>query len=124
MHEVGFATTILEEVKKEAKKQNALKVTSVELVLGELTLIDSEQLIFLLNSIIQDDIIKGADFKVKKQRAEGECSCGYSGPLEYKEEFHQLLYVKCPRCDGIPKIKKGDECVIEKINMEVEERSK
>ncbi|MFQ6050831.1 MAG: hydrogenase maturation nickel metallochaperone HypA [Candidatus Hydrothermarchaeota archaeon] len=121
MHELAFASNILEKIKKEAKKHKAHKVISVELNLGELLFLDPEQLKFLLETLIDDDIIKGADFKIKMQKAEGECNCGYTGPLDYKEESHQLIYIKCPVCNGMPEIRKGNECIIEKINMEVED---
>ncbi|MBU7004042.1 MAG: hydrogenase maturation nickel metallochaperone HypA [Theionarchaea archaeon] len=77
MHELSAATAILRTVQQTAEGRNARKITKVRVEIGELTLLNPEQLRFCFGIAAKDTIAEGAELEVEVNPATIECSsCG------------------------------------------------
>jgi hydrogenase nickel incorporation protein HypA/HybF len=121
MHEVSVMSSILEQVLKELDKHEVRKVEEVELVVGELTFLGHEQLMFAYEIMSRDTPLEGAELKIMTENIEVECSsCGYSGPTDYLdgEEYHRSVPIlHCPKCSGKVIIVKGKRCGVTSIKV-------
>jgi hydrogenase nickel incorporation protein HypA/HybF len=92
MHELSLAQAIVDVVVEEAHKAQARKVCSVTLILGELSGVVEEQLLFCLPMVAKDTTAEGAELHVV--RVEGEAFCA-----SCERSFHMThLLDPCPRC--------------------------
>jgi hydrogenase nickel incorporation protein HypA/HybF len=121
MHEISVMSSILEQVLKELDKHEVEKVEEVELVVGELTFLGYEQLMFAYEIMSRDTPLEGAELKIVTEKLEVECSsCGYSGATDYLEgeEYHMSIPVlHCPKCGGKVLIAKGKRCGVTSIKV-------
>lgn len=105
----------------EAQKQNAVKVTEVEVEIGDLTFLGIEQVRFAYEILIDKTIAKDSKLTIKQIPGRGKCeSCGYDGPLSYlnDEQFHMIVPTfNCPRCGKPLSISAGRECVLKRIRI-------
>jgi len=107
---MGFAQSLFENVMRIAKENNAKKVSRITLELGELLLINPEQLEFCFQVLSNDSILKDSKLEFEFVKPLVKCiACGkeYSEVRSYCE------------CGGIVSIEGGKEIVIKKIEMEV-----
>ncbi len=124
MHEFATMQQIIYAILEEAKKCNAKEVSKVFLEIGELTFLGEEQLKFAFDILKEETILENAELIIEKVKAKIKCECGYEGGIEYglKEEFHIAFPIlKCPVCGGDVEIIKGRECLIKKVEMEIED---
>ncbi len=117
-------TQIVNAVLQEASSRGAERVTSIELEIGELSFLGEEQLAFAFEVLSSDNILKGAELKMKKISAEVECKkCGFRGePERASDEMHMALslpIVKCPKCDGEVNIIAGRDCIVRNIRLQI-----
>ena len=121
MHEVSVMSSILEQVLKELDKHEVEKVEEVELVVGELTFLGQEQLMFAYEIMSRDTLLEGSELKIVTESLEVQCSsCDYSGPADYldDEEYHRSVPVlHCPKCSGKVSIVKGKRCGVTSIKV-------
>jgi len=121
MHEFSRTSQIVEAVLNEAQKQNAVKVTEVEVEIGDLTFLGIEQVRFAYEILIDKTIAKDSKLTIKQIPGRGKCeSCGYDGPLSYlnDEQFHMIVPTfNCPRCGKPLSISAGRECVLKRIRI-------
>lgn len=124
MHEFSLANQIVEKVLDLAKGKKTKKVASIEVSVGELTLLgEEEQVKFWLKELLnQKEITKDARIKLNTIKALVKCKkCGYEGDLkvEIKHDHSQSAFL-CPTCgQGDLEIKRGRDCVIERIEVEM-----
>ncbi|HID47931.1 MAG TPA: hydrogenase maturation nickel metallochaperone HypA [Methanothermococcus okinawensis] len=122
MHELSYATsmlnTILDTVKNHNLK-NVKRVSKIKLEIGELTFINVEQLKFAFQVISKSTICEGAEIEVEFIKPYVTCKeCEYSGELEELED----LIISCPKCGSLSlKIEGGKEFNIKNITVEFEE---
>lgn len=64
MHELSLADGILKTVLHAAEKEGAKKVKSIKIEMGEILLVNSEQLIFCFDIISKDTIAEGAKLDI------------------------------------------------------------
>jgi len=125
MHEFSTMQSIVNAIMDEAKKHGAIKITKVELEIGELTFLGEEQLRFAFEILKEGTIMEKAELFIEKIGAEVKCiKCGYQGKVNYgmKEEFHlSFPILKCPECGGEVEIVRGRECIVKGVEMEVRE---
>lgn len=77
MHELSAATAILRTVQQTAEGKNARKITKVRVEIGELTLLNPEQLRFCFGIATKGTNAEDAELEVKVNPATIECvSCG------------------------------------------------
>jgi len=119
MHEFSISNEIVQNVLDTAKKNNGKKVLSVQLEIGELALLNVEQVTFWIHELFKGTIAEGAKVKVKTIKARIRCeSCGYKGgmKLDQKEPFRHFIPYSCPKCSSFQiKVEKGRECTLRRI---------
>jgi hydrogenase nickel incorporation protein HypA/HybF len=77
MHELSAATAILRTVQQTSEGKNARKITKVRVEIGELTLLNPEQLSFCFGIAAKGTNAEDAKLEVKVNPATIECnSCG------------------------------------------------
>ena len=82
MHEFSRTSQIVEAVLNEAEKQGALKVTEVEVEIGDLTFLGLEQVRFSYKILTEKTIARDSKLTMKRGHGKGKCDkCGYNGPL-------------------------------------------
>ncbi len=108
---MSFAISILENVLKVARERNAKIVTKIKMRVGELLLINPEQLEFCFKAISKDTIAENASLELEIAKADIKCiECGKEFPSPY---------TICD-CGGKVSIEGGKEFILESIEMEVE----
>ena len=119
MHEFSISSEIVRTVLIEAEKNNGKKVLSIQLEIGELALLNVEQVTFWIHQLFKGSIAEGAKVKVKMIKARIQCeSCGYKGGIspDIKDPFQHLIPYSCPRCGSFQiKVEKGRECTVRRI---------
>ena len=121
MHEGSIAREIFETVQKIAhEKKGDIKKISLEI--GELTLINPEQLIFWLNIFFEKEI----QVEIKVVEGKIECAdCGFKGSIQnvFDEVFHfSIPVLSCRECGGNNvKILEGKDLRIRNVELEIEE---
>jgi len=104
MHEASIGQSIVKTVLAEAEKQNAVKVDSVEIEIGELTFLGQDQVEFWIKTGFESTIAENAEIKFKKIKGRIKCKkCGYAGDITVKEDpqYHMLLpSFSCPQCNS------------------------
>ncbi|MHC1598983.1 MAG: hydrogenase maturation nickel metallochaperone HypA/HybF [Candidatus Methanofastidiosia archaeon] len=74
MHEVSVAQTIIDAVMNEAKEQKAVRILGVTLALGELTMINTEQIVFWIQSFLEGTIGEGAFVNIETIHGKVQCN--------------------------------------------------
>jgi hydrogenase nickel insertion protein HypA len=125
MHEFSMIQSIMELVKNEMEKRQAIRVLEIHLEVGELSFLSHEALQFGFGALVTGEpkIDKDA-LKIIPIPAEIKCTeCGHSGPMKNVEsaEYHLMAPVfQCPKCGGPVEIVRGKECIVKNLRMEVE----
>jgi hydrogenase nickel incorporation protein HypA/HybF len=121
MHEFSISSEIVRTVLEEAEKNKGKKVLSIQLEIGELTLLNQEQVTFWIQELFKGSVAEGARIRVKEIQARIKCeSCGYKGrnASDQKDLFQHLIPLSCPKCGLFQiKVEKGRECTLKKIQM-------
>ncbi|MBP2143199.1 hydrogenase nickel incorporation protein HypA/HybF [Methanococcus voltae] len=124
MHELSYATSILNSLLEAVENQKELgrkplKVSEINLEVGELTLIQMEQLKFAFEVIAEDTICNGMKFNIEYIKPQVQCKdCGYEGDVVPKDE----IGVYCPKCNSMHlKIKGGKEFNIKNAILEFDD---
>lgn len=112
MHEFAIAYDLYTTARKAALDNKADMVTKVCVDIGEMTMVNPEQVSFLFDALAREDpLMRDAIFECVVITPETRCSCGYSG----NERF------VCPCCGALPEVVKGREIVVRHIEIEVVE---
>lgn len=121
MHEFAVASEIVDQVLHSARKNQGKKILSIRLAIGELTLLNTEQLHFWVRELFKGSIAEDAEIEIHLIRARVSCGrCGYRGGIPSPQDqamSHQIL-PHCPRCHSFQiEIKKGRECLLKGIRV-------
>ena len=112
MHEFGIAYDIFKTARQAALDHHAAQVKKVCVDIGEMSMVNPEQVQFLFDTLSEEDpVLKGAVLESRVVAPETRCSCGYRG----NEKF------VCPGCGSLPELVKGREIVVTHIEIEVDE---
>jgi hydrogenase nickel incorporation protein HypA/HybF len=123
MHEAALAESILKTILDVALRNEAKEILRVEMEVGEICLVNMEQLTFLIGTFARETIAKDMEFLVKKVETKIRCKeCSYLGGIEYKEvdpEWHYRVPIfGCVRCkSNRTEIVQGKELTIKSIDM-------
>lgn len=110
MHEFAIAYDLYTTARKAALDHQADSVTKVCVDIGEMAMVNPEQVAFLFDTLVgEDPLMKNARLECMVIIPETRCSCGYTG----NERF------VCPRCGALPELVKGKEIVVRHIEIEV-----
>jgi hydrogenase nickel incorporation protein HypA/HybF len=119
MHEFSVSSEIVRTALDTAEKNHGKKVLSIQLEIGELTLLNVEQVTFWVQELFKGSMAEGAKIKVKTIKARIKCeACGYEGrnTSDQKDLLQYLIPLSCPKCGLFQiKVKKGRECTLKKI---------
>ena len=112
MHELSVAYDIYATARRTAQEHHARQISTVFVEIGEMAMINPEQVEFLFHTIAQDDeVFAGARLECTIVGVLSRCSCGYEG----EERFI------CPRCGALPEMIRGREVVVTNIEIEVDD---
>jgi hydrogenase nickel incorporation protein HypA/HybF len=121
MHELSISDEIVRNVLGAVKENHGKKVLSIQLEIGELTLLNVEQVTFWIHELFKGSVAEGAKVKVRTIKARIKCeSCGYKGGIRSDQEdsFRHFALQTCPQCNSFQfKVEKGRECILRKIQV-------
>lgn len=121
MHEFSIASSIVEKVVGICAKRAIRKVLEVRLSIGELTLVEEEQLRFCLAAIAKETPMQDAALEIETVNAAVRCPyCSYQGPPKYWEGALSATFVatlQCPKCGQTTEVIQGRECAIKTIKF-------
>ncbi len=107
---MSFAQSLLENVLRVAEERGAKKINRVVVEIGELLMLNPEQLKFCYDVIKKGTIAENSELELITVKASIRCSsCG--------KEFDTPFAI-CD-CGGIVTVEGGKDAVIKKIEMEV-----
>jgi hydrogenase nickel incorporation protein HypA/HybF len=113
MHELAVTESILKIAEKHALENNATKVTDLYLVIGNLSSIVDDSVVFYWDMISQGTICENSKIHFKRNPAEMLClACDNSFTLSGE-------LIPCPKCGSFQvKVQSGDEFRLESIEIE------
>jgi hydrogenase nickel incorporation protein HypA/HybF len=112
MHEYSIAYDIFATARRAAIENHASLVKRVCVDLGEMAMVNPEQVTFLFGLIAEEDpLFAGTILECQPVKPATRCACGYEGTEVYV----------CPRCGALPELVKGREIVVSNIEIEVDE---
>ncbi len=117
MHELAVTQRVLEIALRHAQAADAVRITRIHLVVGQLATIVDDSVQFYWDLIAQDTIAQGARLTFERRPAAMRClACGASFVLTADNEF------RCPQCgDPDVVVAGGDELQIDHIEIETAE---
>lgn len=113
MHEMALAEGVLEIVEATARRENARRVKTVILEIGQLSSVEPEALEFCFAAVVSTSLAAEARLEIQRVPGTGWCEpCGEAIPLAE-------LYGVCPRC-GSPRVRPtgGTEMRVKEIEIE------
>ena len=112
MHEFGIAYDIFATTRRAAIEHRAKQVTKVTVEIGEMSMVNPEQVIFLFDTLAEEDpLVRGATLDTVVVAPLSRCMCGYEGDEKFV----------CPRCGALPELIRGREITVINIEIEVDE---
>lgn len=113
MHELPIAQSLLKIALEHAGKANAKQVTTLNIVIGELSSMVDDSIQFYWETIAKDTIAEKAVLNFRRVPAELQCMTCF---LKYHPTDNELV---CPQCGGVgAKILAGEEFFLETIDVE------
>jgi hydrogenase nickel incorporation protein HypA/HybF len=116
MHEFGIATEIVNVVKETVESRPVKRLVSVTVEVGQLAMVNPEQLKFSFEIITEGGPFEGAEMRVETHPAVAKCKCGFEGALGDED------YV-CPKCGGMYELLSGRDICIKNLEVELEDES-
>lgn len=113
MHEFSIASNLMDIVKQAVDGQSVSRVTSLHIVMGEMSTVVPDCLTFAFEIISKGSVAEGARIDFEKTPLIGKCGdCG--------SEFHVENYVfLCPECESRNiEILSGREFMLKSIECE------
>lgn len=113
MHELSVTENMVDMVLNEVENRNIKKVTTINLVIGELTGFVNDSIKFYFDILSENTPLQGAELKFKNVKAKFKCrKCG----MTYNRSNFTF---KCPNCgaNGVL-IENGKEFYIDSIDVE------
>ena len=120
MHELSIATDLVNAALETARQNDAKKVLSITVEVGELALVNPEQLQFMFEVLTQDedftkgDLLKGARLDLAIVPAVMKCdNCGYQGAVTDK------YTCACPKCGLTMRAIAGRDICLKTMEIDV-----
>ena len=115
MHELSITESLLNLAVQHAAQAGAVRVTSLQLVIGQLSSFLDESVQFYWDMISAGTICEGAQLRFERRPATLRClECGEMYTLDGK-------LIDCPQCHSAHlKVVSGDEFFLESIEVEAE----
>ncbi len=118
MHELPITENILEIAIRHGQQANAIRITNLYLVIGQLSSIVDDSIQFYWDIISRDTICEGATLHFERIPAQLQCQdCGHSYGFE-----HELS--ACPNCSSVRiKVTAGEEFQLQSIEVETDKET-
>ena len=104
MHELSMASSIFEAVLDVALKNNAKRVLEVVVEVGELTLLNPDQLSMAFKVLSEGTMVEGAQLRVRVVKARARCNkCNEEwdvGLGDVSPIIDHFMFLTCPACDS------------------------
>jgi hydrogenase nickel incorporation protein HypA/HybF len=111
MHEYAIAHDIYMTARRAALENRANLVKRIHVDIGEMALVNPEQVDFLFHAISEDDpLFQGATLNCRPVAPRTKCTCGYEG---------EEIFV-CPKCGALPEVMQGREIVVTSLEIDVD----
>ncbi len=121
MHELSIASSLAEAVLSFADAHGIDRVLQVNLWIGELTHIESEQLRFCFGAITTETALAEAFLEIETMAATVRCAhCSYEGTPTYWDgalSGKRVPTLQCPACGQATEPIAGHECSIRSIRF-------
>ena len=124
MHELSMADSMVNAILNTAKSNNAIKIKEATLEIGEFTMLNPEQLKFMIDVLSKDTLLENTKININMIPIEIKChECNYKGESKTNDEMNHLLATaKCPKCNHTNvKVIQGRECNVKTIKIERED---
>jgi len=123
MHELSMADAIVKTAIDVAEKNDAQQIIEVTVEVGKLTMLNPEQLKFMIDVLSEDTLLEEAEVIVEEIPIEIKCkSCNFEGLAVSDDLDHYVPIINCPECEGRDlEITKGRECNVKTIKIEKED---
>lgn len=121
MHEFTTVKNIVERSIEVAENEGAKEITAIEIEVGELTMLEPEQMEFWLNMMLSStELGKSSKIKIRQIKGVIKCrDCSYKGNLETAGLDHFFPILICPKCQSRSiEIVEGDDCIIKSLEIE------
>jgi hydrogenase nickel incorporation protein HypA/HybF len=113
MHEISIACSLVKAASEEATRHHAAHVLKVDVVLGALSGVEMDSLMFCLGAVAKGTICEGAEFNVEIAPATGPCP-GCLTKCEVRD-----FMTACPECGTWPLgISGGREMTLRAVEIE------
>jgi hydrogenase nickel incorporation protein HypA/HybF len=128
MHEFSVAKSIVDTILHVAETNKATRVIEANLEIGEISLVNLDQLNFHIEMLTENTIAQGIKINGKEKPVKIRCAqCGYEGPVKYIEknpEWHLKVPIfQCVKCESPDTvILEGRELKIIDINVSFDRR--
>jgi hydrogenase nickel incorporation protein HypA/HybF len=111
MHEYSIVAALIDQVEREVQARNA-EVHRVHVAIGELAGVEIELLRTAYETFSERTLCDGAALEIRPVAAEWRCPrCDVA--------IARGARLRCGRCGGPARLVRGDEIVLERIEMEV-----
>lgn len=113
MHEMGIARDILDIAITAAQKEEAARITRINVIAGELRGVIPLQLCFCFGILAEGTIAGGAQLNIESTKPQGKCrDCDHVFPI------NNFAYI-CPHCQSLNiQVQGGTELYIRDIEVE------
>ncbi len=123
MHEVSVISGIANAVLKELEKYDVAKVSSIDILIGDMTMLGDEQLTFAYEVVTRGTILEGSKLNIEHEPIEVSCeACGYEGPIKMLESgdytSHKIPIMSCPECGGRITVIAGQSCCVTSVDIQ------
>ncbi len=113
MHEYHIVEGMVKQILEKAKNSNAKKVTSVTLILGELSGLQEESIMAYFENLSKNNMLEGAKLIIKPVKSKLKCK-GCGAIFE-----HEKSNFNCPKCSGLGVLtNSGKEFYIDNIEID------
>lgn len=123
MHDIQRAHEIVKVALAAARERGAERIERIDLTIGELSLLDPDQVRFWVGELLRGTIGEGAQVVVQTRPAHLHCrACDYRGQVQVEDDpiYHLTTLVpSCPRCGASDvDLLSGNECIVESLSIE------
>ncbi len=112
MHEFSIVNSLLDMCEKNAKANDATKITKVEVKIGKLSGVEPHLLSTAFNTFKEKTVCDGAEFVMHLQDLVVRCNtCNVESTME------QNVFI-CPTCEGELEVIDGEDMYLMRLEME------
>jgi len=109
---MSIADSVMSIISEEVAKNKGKRATRVVLVIGKLSSVVPDSLIFCIDSLKEGTVVQDAEFLIEEVQGKGYCK---ECDKEYHVGPHQFF---CEVCQNVLEVKGGTELLIRELEIE------